>query len=379
MEPLEAYGQDKVREFIQKSASSGMLGNSILFEGPFGVGKERMAFWLAQLILCDSRSGCGQCPPCRKVERLTHPDLLWMIPSPGGETVSLGEEDETKRRQSEREKFLQSAVEGKRCEPFFIPRSNRPLGHSAESLRQLLLWCAKKPFEADRKVVIIRDADSMAPGIANLFLKLLEEPPLDTVLILTSTAPHRLLATVLSRCVSYRFPLVDDRHIEAALTEFRGVRGKRASLLAGLAQGSLLRALELADEDVTIRQDALKLFGIASVGRIKDCYEVVNTAITNRYGRDRGEILDRKIFFMILVLRDFLILSEGGDVDLILNTDLLDRMRKLEGKWNVKRVGELIMELERTRRDLRHNVNIDLALWKTIDSVRLALHQGHPL
>ena len=174
MEPLEAYGQEKIKGLIEKSVTAGMLGNSILFEGPFGVGKERMAFWLAQLILCDSGSGCGRCAPCRKVVRLSHPDLVWMIPAPGREAASTGGSGDGQRKQSERRKFLLGAMESKREEPFFIPESNRPLGHSAESIRQLLSWCSKKPFEADGKIVIIRDADSMAPGIANLFLELLE-------------------------------------------------------------------------------------------------------------------------------------------------------------------------------------------------------------
>jgi DNA polymerase-3 subunit delta' len=381
MEPLEVYGQENVRELIDRSIRSGLFGNSILLEGPFGVGKDRMAFWLAQVILCESGKGCGGCVPCKKVVRLTHPDLKWMVPAPGSDAAPV-EEDSTgtrNRKQTEREKFIVSAMASRRDEPFFVPRSSRPLGHSAESIRELLSWCSKKPYEADRKVVIIRDADMMAPGIANLFLKLLEEPPLDTVLILTSAMPHRLLSTVLSRCSSYRLQLVDDQHIKSALREYRGVEGEKASLLTGLAQGSLLRAVELVDRDDELRAEALKLFGIAAVGRIRECYDFLIESLSNRYGRNRSELLDRTLFFMVLVLRDLLILEEGSDESAIVNADLMDKMRKLGGKWEKSRLVELILELEKIRRDLRYNVNPDLALWKALDSVRAGLHEGQVL
>ncbi len=381
MEPLEVYGQEKVKQLLERSAHSKLLGNSILLEGSYGVGKERMAFWLAQKILCDSGTACGSCTPCTKVIRLTHPDLNWMIPAPAAEGSSAEDSSEGTRRKklTERDKFLVSAVESKREKPFFVPRHNRPIGHSAESIRDLLLWCSKNPFEAERKVVIIRDADMMAPGIANLFLKLLEEPPLDTILLLTSTRPHRLLATVLSRCSSCRFPPVEDRHIEKVLVEYKGIRGDRVILLTRLAQGSLLRALELADGDDEVREEAIKLLGTAAIGRNREWYDLLMASITGRSNRNRGEVLDLTLFFMVLILRDLLVLSEGGDESIVVNVDRLDRIRKLGGKWGRERVSELILGLERIRRDLDYHVNTDLALWKALDSVRTCLHEGRPL
>jgi len=378
MEPLEVYGQEKTRKLIERSVRSGTFANSVLFEGPYGIGKERMAFWLAQLLLCKPGGGCGRCIPCAKVLRLTHPDLKWMIPAPGSET-GTSESDETNTRggkQTEREKFIAEATDSKRVEPFFIARSNRPLGHSADSLRELLAWCSMKPFEADRKVVIIRDADMMAPGIANMFLKLLEEPPLDTVIILTSAMPHRLLSTVLSRCISYRFPAVDDQHTVDVLGEYRGVEGDRAALYAGLAQGSLIRALELADEEDEVRQEALRIFGVAAVGRVRECYDILLSSLSGGHGRNRVDMLERMLFFMVIVLRDLMVLAEGSDEESVVNVDLLERLRKLVGRWDQKRIGELVIELERIRRDLRYNVNLDLAQWKILDSIRTSLHEG---
>jgi DNA polymerase-3 subunit delta' len=373
MEPLEVYGQERVKSLIERSAAAGLFGNSLLFEGPYGVGKERMAFWFAGLLLCESGASCGSCTPCRKALRLTHPDLLWMIPAPGEDGGSGDEDGEGSEKQSEREKFLASAREKKREEYFFIARSHRPLGHSAESMRQLISWCAKKPFEADRKVVIIRDADSMAPGIANLFLKLLEEPPRDTVLILTSAMPHRLLPTVLSRCMRYRFPSVEEHTIAAALREYRELAHERASLLSRLAQGSLLRAVELADGEDKGREEALRIFGLAALGKITQCYDVVS-----HHARSGGEPLERLLSFMVLVTRDLLVLAEEGGEDHVVNLDLIEKMKKLEGKWERQRMGELILELERIKSDLRYHVNQELALWKAIDAVRACLHEGDP-
>ncbi len=380
MESLDTYGQEGVCESLRRAAGAGLLGNSILFEGAFGVGKERTAFWLAQLVHCEHGTACGACTPCRKVLRLTHPDLLWMVPAPGEGAGSDGTDgEEGSRRQSEREKFVESAMESRREEPFYIPRSHRPLGHSAASIRQLIAWCAKQPYEAERKVVIIRDADRMAPGIANLFLKLLEEPPLDTILVLTTALPHRLLPTVLSRCVVYRFPLVEGDRIEAILREHRGVEKERAEVLARLAQGSLLRAIELADGDDELRDEALRVFGVASVGRAEECYGIVEDALKGGAGRNRSEVLDRMLFFMQLVLRDMILFAEGSGDEPIINVDLIEKMQRIGDRWNRDRMGELLLRLERIRFELGYHVNPDLALWYVLDSIRTALHESRPL
>jgi DNA polymerase-3 subunit delta' len=371
MEPLEVYGQTEVKARIERALGASLSANSLLFEGPYGVGKERMAFWLARLLLCEAGRSCGRCLPCGKVLRLTHPDVRWMVPAPGEDSGAGDGDGEGSERQSEREKFLTAAMEKKREEPFFVPRSQRQLGHSADSMRQLIAWCAKRPFEAERKIVIIRDADSMAPGIANLFLKLLEEPPRDTVLILTSAMPHRLLPTVLSRCMRFRFPSVGENTIAEALVAYRGLSRERASLLSKLAQGSLLRAIDLADGQEGGREDALRLFGLAATGKAAQCYDAVLAS-----ARAGGEPLERILSFMILVTRDLLVRAEGGGEDRLVNIDLIDKMKKLEGKWDRGRMGELILELERIRDDLRYHVNQEVALWKALDAVMACLHDG---
>jgi DNA polymerase-3 subunit delta' len=379
MEPLEVYGQEGIRDRLLRSVRSGLLGNSLLFDGAFGVGKERTAFWLAQLVLCEQGTACGGCTPCRKVLRLTHPDLHWMVPAPGEVGGQAGGDEEGTGKRSEREKFVESAMESRREEPFFVPTSHRQLGHSASSIRQLISWCSKRPYEAERKVVIIRDADRMAPGIANLFLKLLEEPPVDTILILTTALPHRLLPTVLSRCLVYRFPLVERRLIERVLGKYRGVPRERAAVLARLAQGSLLRAIELAGGDDDLRGEALRVFGIASIGRIGECYDIIEDSPGGGSGRNRSEVLDRMLFFMQLVLRDLMLFAEGGGEESVVNIDLVEKMRRIGDRWDRRRMGELLLRLERIRSDLEYHVNPDLALWYALDSIRTALHEALPL
>jgi DNA polymerase-3 subunit delta' len=216
-------GHDDVVERFRRAIVRGRLASSFLFAGPPGVGKRTFALKLAQAMLCQARpeealDPCGECPSCAQVAAGTHPDVA-MVGKPDGKAfipVELLIGDREHRRQ-----------EG--------------LCHDL----------SLKPCLGGRKMAVIDDADYLNAEGANALLKTLEEPPPRSVLILIGTTPAKQLPTIRSRCQLVRFgPLPIE--VVGNLLVSRGLVADEtdARRLAQYSEGSLQRALELADTEL---------------------------------------------------------------------------------------------------------------------------------
>jgi DNA polymerase III subunit delta' len=216
-------GHDDVVEQFRRAIARGRLASSFLFAGPAGIGKRSFALKLAQAILCQARpevslDPCGVCPSCAQVAAGTHPDLL-MVAKP------------------EERAFIPLAL--------FI-------GDDDHRRREGLCHdIAMKPSLGGRKIALIDDADYLNAEGANALLKTLEEPPPRSMLILIGTTPAKQLPTIRSRCQLIRFqPLPVE--VVAALLVSKGfvANPTEAQRLARYSEGSVERAMELADPDL---------------------------------------------------------------------------------------------------------------------------------
>jgi DNA polymerase-3 subunit delta' len=176
----------------------------VLIVGPPGVGKQRFALWIAQLLACEAPGAepCGTCAPCRKLLNLAHPDVHWLVPIP---RPKAGEPD---KQIEEAAESLAEVMEERRLQPLWTPPDGMA-SHGVASARLLLRRVVLTPVEASKKVFIIGDAERLVPQessqeAANALLKVMEEPPADTVFILTASDPRRLLPTIRSRTVVLR-------------------------------------------------------------------------------------------------------------------------------------------------------------------------------
>jgi DNA polymerase-3 subunit delta' len=217
------------------------------------VGKQRLALWLGQLLLCeasaDREKPCGECRACRFALELAHPDLRWFFPRPRLSGASASSDEVM-------DDYADAIVERVKGRGLYAPPQGTE-GIFVASVRALVRLAAFMPTIGKRKVFIAGDAERMVPQegsefAANAFLKLLEEPPADTTLILTSSEPGALLPTIRSRVVSIRVaPLtesevrqfVGDYDVRAALDRAGVVKGLDERVaLAGGAPGVLLAA-----------------------------------------------------------------------------------------------------------------------------------------
>ena len=215
--PIELYGHDDLRERLSRAADQGTLPASLLLHGPRGVGKQRLALWLAQLLLCGNKPGpCGECQNCRYSRQLAHPDLHWYFPRPRLKNPNPGLDEV-------REDYLDAIAERAANDGLYAT----PPGSEAiyvAAVRAILREAAMAPAVARRKVFIIGDAERMvaqegADQAANAFLKLLEEPHQNTNLILTSSEPGALLPTIRSRTASVRVRPLGEASMRAFLAD----------------------------------------------------------------------------------------------------------------------------------------------------------------
>jgi DNA polymerase-3 subunit delta' len=216
-------GHDRLVEQFRRALGRGRLASSFLFSGPAGIGKRSFAVKLAQAMLCQTRpeqamDPCEACHACSMVLAGTHPDLD-MVAKPADKS------------------FIP-------VELFLGDREHR----GREGLCHRI---AMKPFMGGRKIAVIDDADDLNAEGANCLLKTLEEPPPRSVLILLGTSPARQLPTIRSRCQLVRFqPLAPEVLAELLVEQGVVADAAEARRLARHAEGSLLRAKELADPEL---------------------------------------------------------------------------------------------------------------------------------
>lgn len=249
MPTVPLHGHQKLKEQLARAASQGLLPHSLLLHGAEGIGKQRLALWLGQLLVCDGEwidlEPCGKCRQCHMVLNLTHPDVLWVFPRPRPKSSDASPDDI-------REDLAAGAQE--RADGLYEPPSGTE-GIFVATIRLVLRMAALKPAIARRKVIIVGDADRMvsqegSDQAANAFLKLLEEPAENTFLILTTSQPGALLPTVRSRVVGARVAglsdaamrgWLKDEHVRKALDRLKIPPDETArARLAGGAPGRLL-------------------------------------------------------------------------------------------------------------------------------------------
>lgn len=215
MQLHQLFGHQAARHRASQAVRTGRLPQVTLVTGPAGIGKQRFALWLGQLLLCEApaEEPCGTCRPCRQVLGLSHPDLHWFVPILRPKTGELDHQVE------EAADLLADAISARRESPLYEPAEGLAF-HPLASVRLLLRRASLTPVAGARKVFVLGEAERLVPqessaDAANALLKFLEEPPLDTWVILTTTEADRVLPTIRSRAVPIRLSRLPDTEVRA--------------------------------------------------------------------------------------------------------------------------------------------------------------------
>jgi len=240
-------GRQAVVARLQNIAKAGKLGQPLLMVGPEGSGKENTALEFARLLNCAEPDSCGPaslCESCVKALSFQHPDIRWIGPAPA--TIKEAE--------------IQLIFKEKVQNPFYQPpgaaTSFVSIGDSEHpgpmTLRSLIRFLRKRAFQGRYKVAIVADAQRMNNAAANAFLKTLEEPPEQTVIMMTTTGTTGMLPTILSRCQEVRFDPWPEAELTQLLQDVGHVTATDAQAAARIADGNARRGLALLQPEARL-------------------------------------------------------------------------------------------------------------------------------
>ncbi len=343
----QIVGHRRLTTLLARAIERGSLPPTLLFVGPHGIGKWAAARAMAQAINCtdpstllspaspDSESlrapdgvdACGTCRACDRIARNVHVDVIALEPDD------------------------KAAIK-------------------IDVIRDMLERTAYRPFEGKRRVVMIREADSLTDESQNALLKSLEEPSPGTMFVLTTAVPGALLPTVRSRCMRLRFGRLTAGELAKALTQHHGYSEAEARTAAGLADGSIGQALALADNDLSAYRE-LAVGMLTSAARRSDAQARLNAAATLHTGPSKKERTRQDLAvvlrLMASMLRDLEAINAGADRAVLANPAVLTALEPLAPAFTGDRAREAFGAVDRALVALKSNAGIKVvAEWLAI-------------
>jgi DNA polymerase-3 subunit delta' len=321
-------GQQHPIRLLKRFVRNRTQPHALLFTGDDGVGKKMTARAFAMACNClklkptrdrhvplEKVDACGVCIPCRKIAGNHHPDVIHVAP-------------------------ISSVIR-------------------IAQIRALLQTLTLKPNEADRRVVIISDAQAMNPEAGNALLKVLEEPPDRTLLVLTAGQPADLLPTVVSRCRQIRFSPLAEADIERLLISAGGIEPEAAKTIAPLCSGSYTRAQKRIDRRWLNRREWI----------FQACYRLTATtgnadvrtwlALAERLAKEK-DLVEESLEIITMWLRDVLVV--GLDPQRVLNRDRLNLLTNAARQIDRQALLGQLDAVGEAEAALRSNTNTRLTL-----------------
>lgn len=348
----EVIGQADAEQRLLQLEREQRIPHAMLFCGPEGCGKMAVALAFASHLLGDS-------PMLRKWE---HPDLHFSYP-----TVKLPSMAGDRQPVSDdfAKEWHQMLLEG----PYFT--MNRWIQAMGAANQQAIITAAEsdeiarklslKSSQGGYKICIIWLPERMNPASANKLLKLLEEPPQQTVFILVSEAPEQLLETIRSRTQRIELRKIDTPSLEQALVERRGIDGEVAHRLARTANGNWNKALEELDagnENVQFLDMFIMLMRLAYTRNIHDLKKWSEVVAT--FGREKQKRM--LVYFMRMVRENFMFNFRQPELNYMTKAEenFSTKFARFINEANVIDIAGL---MDRAVRDISQNANAKIVFF----------------
>jgi DNA polymerase III delta' subunit len=317
----EVLGNSRTKKILKKSLQRDRIPNSLLFFGPEGVGKRDTALVLSKAMNClnNTDDACGVCASCRAIENGNFPDV--MVISPEKNVLKI------------------------------------------EQMRAMKQTAYLKPMVGRKRIFIIDQAEKMNEEAANSVLKILEEPPAFTHIILITHNPYLILPTIRSRCQDLSFSPISKQDIKKVLVE-KGQDEEKAQIISLLVRGNLKQAMNLDwDEIRSLREEAWQLFDMVLGGKSASSF-------LKDYGFRRRESIEtefvRMLEFMSSFVRDILLIKSNGNKNLLMNPDYDSGLQNAETRLTFGQALEFLVKIDTALYALERNVNVNLLVSSTL-------------
>jgi len=350
--------QTPVKDRFCNGMTTGRLAHAYLFYGPEGGGKEAIALELAKALNCqhESTKPCNECPSCSKINQLKHPDIKFIIP----EAKSWNSQDIQKKYQLKAEN------------PYSRIEYTGTTSISIDKIRDLKNEAKYTPYEAQKKVFILTEAEKMTRESANSFLKLLEEPPDNLLIILITSSLSTILDTIKSRCQMVYFPPLSFEEALSVVNKFGDISDTERKIVR-ITQGNLKNIFDILNQDVDEKRkivyDFLRASASGSAIKIQEVVDVIAQR------RDKNFLLDI-LNLLILWFKDAIHLISMDERAEIINVDFEDEIKRFAKSYTNSDFEHIVTEIENAISNVRNNVYTPLILTVLGIQIRKHLHRS---
>lgn len=355
MQFKDLTGREELQEQLTDMIQHNRLSHALIFLGKEGSGALGTALAFAQYLVCVNKNGdsCGICSACTKANQYIHPDIHYSYPviprKAGDKPVS------TDYIQEWRE-FLQLAPYGNAYDWLqFIGAENKQGNITANECNDIIHKLSLKSFESEFKILILWMPEYLG-NEGNKLLKLIEEPPPNTLFILVAENESLILPTILSRCQLVKIPSLSAGDIEEALIKQAGIAPDKARQIAGISEGNYREALQLtrhAGEDwqEILREWLNSLLKTGPVAQVKWIEEI------SKAGRENQKQFLRYFTHLLQQSIRFRIMNNGNDLNLAKDDKEADLAHRLNKFTDIAQQQAIIEELDKATYYIERNAN----------------------
>lgn len=356
----DIIGHEEMKERLRQMADADRLPHALLLGGPAGIGKMLLARAFAQYIQCTNRrdgDSCGECPSCKQHAALANPDLHFVFPVlKKNKPAALSSEwSEEWKQMLEEEPYMKrehwlELIEAGNGQPVIY------VSEAAEISRTAIM----SNYASEYKIYIIWLPESMQTEAANKLLKLIEEPWENTIFLMVSNEPAKLLPTIFSRTQRLNFKPLEPEDVASYLMG-KGISESAARRIADHSEGSIIRAEELAlnkGESAEFGKMYRAMMRGAYSRNLAELYE-----LTEHLAEGGREYQSRFLEYCAHMARENFIFNLRMPQLVSLSPEEEEFSRRFSPFVNHLNVEKLVAETERARRDILRNANAKVVLY----------------
>lgn len=354
----DIIGQQKIKESLIQTVKNNRISHAQLFLGPEGSGSLSLAIAYAQYINCmqpTETDSCGTCSSCVKFQKLVHPDLHFSFP-----TVT-GEKYKNKKTANDFLEFFRPALLNNPDLTdlqwlLTLDEDGKRQGNiTADECRDMIRKLGLKPYEAQYKTLIIWLPEYMG-NEGNILLKLLEEPPLRTLIILVAQDSEKVIGTILSRTQLLKIPRLKDEDIITELMQQYQLTEDEAGPIARVAEGNIALARSLAD---TGRSDYHELF--ASWMRFTYQKKIVElNPVIDQIVSTGKEFMKSFLAYSLQMMRAVMLSKFANDSMIKLSDQETGFVKKFASVFETHKIAEICSEMSQASYSLERNADARL-------------------